>query len=882
MRRSVINRSQLCCGAAAIAMFAAGAASAQTADPDKAAQDDATEVGEVVVTGTSLRGVAPSGTNVVTVDRQEIVASGVSNANDLLARVPQITNQFNTVPIAIGGSGNATTAPNIRNLGLSGGSTLILFNGERVVGSGVVNTTVDPSIFPPQVLQGVEVIPDGGSSVYGSDAVGGVINFITRKRYDGLELIAKAGLGDGYETREVGLLGGRDWGSGSVVLAYNYASHSNIFGADRDYLTSNQVPNGGSEFRTQNCTPGNITVGGVTYRMDTRTAGVNYCDLPQTQDFYPAEERHSVYAALTQKLSDRLDLDVVSFYSDRAIDRIGEGLGGNISGSGTITAANPYFRPIGAETSQTVAFDYASVTGGQQISTVDATSFGVIPTLTLKLGDNWRVRAVGNYGRSTTDTVSPQINPVAQSAALAGTTTATALNPYNVAGTNPSVLAGILNYADYAESVQDIKSFRVVADGVAFAAPGGDARLALGAEYRETSLQVKSRIGAPNVPVAFSGEDSESVKSVFAEFYFPLFGPDSALGAVDINTSMRMDVYEQAGQTLNPKVGVNWRPFDSLRLRGTWGTSFVAPSLASFSEGADRALQVVPFSPYRAAGSSPLDILRPTLVLAGSNPNLKPEESESYTYGADWTPSGSLEGFKASVTYYNIKFTNAISIPNILLGAAFYANPSYQPYFTLNPTRAQVEAAAAGLRLSGASSIASLYGGPFPPYVLLDLRGQNLGSVNTSGLDFEVSYRHDLFGGVGSASVGGTYNLERETRITNNDAFVDRLANDTPEYLVSVNVGWIGGPVAANVMVQHTDGFSVVGVPNQTQVDSFTTVNAFASYTLPDNGWSKGTQLTLNIDNVFDEDPPYFNSANGYANGQTLGRVFTLGVRKAF
>ncbi|MNE90866.1 TonB dependent receptor [compost metagenome] len=71
-------------------------------------------------------------------------------------------------------------------------------------------------------------------------------------------------------------------------------------------------------------------------------------------------------------------------------------------------------------------------------------------------------------------------------------------------------------------------------------------------------------------------------------------------------------------------------------------------------------------------------------------------------------------------------------------------------------------------------------------------------------------------------------------------------------------------------------------MPNQTSVDSFTTVNAFVAYTLPDQGWSKGSQLTLNIDNVFDEDPPYFNSPTGYANGQTLGRVFTLGIRKAF
>ncbi|PQZ84549.1 MULTISPECIES: TonB-dependent siderophore receptor [unclassified Brevundimonas] len=886
MKRPVQFRTHLSCGAAVVAItLAAGSATAQTAPAQAPAQTpapgEATEVGDVVVTGTSLRGVAPSGTNVVVVTREEIVATGVSNANDLLARVPQITNQFNTVPVAVGGNGNSTVGPNIRNLGF-GSSTLVLFNGERVVGTGITSTGVDPSVFPPQVLQGVEVVPDSGSSVYGSDAVGGVINFITRKRYDGLEVVAKAGLGDGYETREVGLLGGRDWGSGSAVLAYNYASHSNLFGADRDYFTADQVPNGGTEQRTLSCTPGNITIGAVNYRMDTRAPGFSYCDLPKSLDLYPAEERHSFYGAFTQALAPNVDFDVVSFYSDRKIDRIGEGLGGNIAGSGTITAANPYFRPIGAEASQNVSFDYSSITGGQRHATVDMTAFGIIPSLTVRLGDNWQVRGVLNYGRSTTETLSPTVNTAAQAAALVGSTTATALNPYNLAATNPAVLANILNYASYGDTVQDLVSARVVADGVAFTNWAGDVRLAVGAEYRNNGIDTETGEGVIGGAPTFQGKDDRTLRSVFAETFVPLLSDASPIGSADINVSIRHDDYDVIGGTTNTKVGVNWRPSDQLRFRGTWGTSFIAPGLSASSKAADQAIQVVPVSPYRAAGSAPFDILRPTIIIAGSNPDLKPEEGESYTLGADWTPSGSLEGFKASVTYYNIQFTNAISIPNILLGPAFYSNPSYAPYFTLSPTQAQVEAAVAGKRLGGASSIASLYGGPFPPYVLLDLRSQNLGTVNVSGLDFEASYRHDLFGGKGSATLGGTYNLERETRITDNDPFQDRLADSTPEYLLAASLGWSRGPIVTSLMVQHTDGFKVVAVPNQTSVDSFTTVNAFVAYTLPDQGWSKGSQLTLNIDNVFDEDPPYFNSPTGYANGQTLGRVFTLGIRKAF
>ena len=249
--------------------------------------------GEVVVTGTLLRGVAPTGTNVVSVKREQIIASGATSANDLLASIPQVGN-FNTVPSGSGDMSIPIVRPNIRNLGASGGTTtLVLMNGRRLVGAGVLQTSVDPSIVPPDLIDRVEVVPDGGSAIYGSDAIGGVINFITRKRFDGVGANARYGFADDYKTVDGNITVGKDWGSGSIFASYSYAWHDNILGIDRDYVRADHTARGGQDFRATTCSPGNFTVGGISHAAPGLTPGpVNKCDTTDYADIYPRARRH--------------------------------------------------------------------------------------------------------------------------------------------------------------------------------------------------------------------------------------------------------------------------------------------------------------------------------------------------------------------------------------------------------------------------------------------------------------------------------------------------------------------------------------------------------------------------------------------------------------
>jgi iron complex outermembrane receptor protein len=144
---------------------------------------------EVVVTGTSIRGTTPVGANLITIGQDAIAETGAQTMQQILASVPAITGFGNS---AQGGFGSAdasgTYAPTIHGLGASASNgTLVLIDGRRLPLSGINHTLADPNIIAPLSIDHVEVLPDGASSTYGSDAVAGVINFITKKNFKGLE-----------------------------------------------------------------------------------------------------------------------------------------------------------------------------------------------------------------------------------------------------------------------------------------------------------------------------------------------------------------------------------------------------------------------------------------------------------------------------------------------------------------------------------------------------------------------------------------------------------------------------------------------------------------------------------------------------------------------
>lgn len=863
--------------ACAGALLGASGAWAQDADSDPAAGES--NDGDIVVTGTLLRGVAPTGTNVVGVDREDVLVSGAANANDLLASVPQVGN-FMTQPVGTGQFGAPTVRPNIRNLGSSGGATtLVLMNGHRLVGAGILQTTADPSIIPPDVIERIEIVPDGGSAIYGSDAIGGVVNFITRKRFDGIGANARYGFADDYKSFDANVTLGKDWGSGSLFVSYAYAWHDNIQGIDRDYSTADNTARGGTDFRQTTCAPGNVTdpLSGITYALPGFTAGaVNKCDQTDFADIYPRETRHSVFAGLNQQLSDDIEFNMTAYWSrrDTQIKQAQAGF------TGTITALNPYFRPVSFVPAQNVALSFADVFGDSLISNQQFDSWGMTPSFAFKLGGGWQLRAEANYGRSYNLVREGAINASAATLALAGTTLATALNPYDPGASNPAVLAAIRDFENYGEAKQQLAEARLVLDGSLVTIPGGDVRLAVGAEYHYEDLASRISLDRRNVFTnAVNSNVSRNVKSVYGELLVPIVGADNGspgLRGLQFSGSIRLDDYNDVGSTTNPKIGFNYKPFDDLTIRGNWGTSFHAPSLADTTSTADSRAQILLNSPFIRPGDSLLNFLRPTIILAGGNPDLKPERADTWSLGFDWKPDA-VPGLRASATYWNVKFKDAIGLAPFL-SPTLYTDQNYASFYILNPTLAQSQAAVGSLLLNGAASLQSLYVGT-SPYVLIDARRNNLGRVHTDGIDFDLSYvRPTGFGSI-NASFAGTYTLNRETQAIAGGATTDNLKNGTGRFFFVAGLGATVGDFTAHASLNHRGGYPIVSA-TQDRISSFNTVDLFFSYDL--KALLPNTSLTMNIDNLFDQDPPFFDGQTGYTNGGTLGRFISFGVRTKF
>ena len=154
----------------------------------------AIELNEIVVTGTLIRGSAPVGSNSQSFGVERIEETASISANDLLSSIPQVSNQFNQVPLSnlnIAVNQVQTARPSIRNIGNSTTATsptLVLINGHRIAGVGTNQSSVDPDMIPMGAIERVDVMAEGGSATYGADAVAGVINFITRRRFDGFQI----------------------------------------------------------------------------------------------------------------------------------------------------------------------------------------------------------------------------------------------------------------------------------------------------------------------------------------------------------------------------------------------------------------------------------------------------------------------------------------------------------------------------------------------------------------------------------------------------------------------------------------------------------------------------------------------------------------------
>jgi iron complex outermembrane receptor protein len=910
----------------AVAALLPALAMAQEAAPDEA---NSNSDSDIVVTGTLVRGAVPTGTNVIGITPGEVQATGATTTAQLLQSIPQL-GTFNNLQYPAQ-SGNTVTVnrPSLRNLpGITtagGSTTLVLMDGHRIVGAGVTSTTPDPDVIPPGAIERVEIVPDGGSAVYGSDAVAGVINFITRRKFDGLKVDGHYGFADDYYQFDASLTVGKDWGTGGIYLSYNYAKHDSILGNERDYVR--QYPDVGgvtNGLTTIACTPGNVVpnpvptpavIYGLPYGLGAGVAVPNQCDNSDRAAVYPAESRHSVFAGLSQDLSAHLKIDIRAFYTNRKMSRPGDmyrpATGSTVQSTNVGLAAEFLARRIGAETAQTIYYAF-----GPQDATAQRLSlstWGVTPTITADLGTNWQLRVMGNYGESTTENHGGTFGSTALSNAVA----AGLFNPYNPAASNPAALAAISNYETFGLAKQRLVNFRAIIDGDLVNLPGGAVKLAAGAEYVNESwqslagdivkgsqytgfagLSVGPTLVAPPAAPLRVNNLGRKVKSVFGELIVPIFGADNATGGLQeltLSASGRYDDYSDVGSTFNPKFGLTYRPVDWFKIRGSWGKSFNAPSLADSASADITTIFITSFFPsgslLASQGGPYPDVSanQVAYVRRGNSPGIQPQTAKTLSLGFDMQPPF-VPGLDLGFTYFRINLKGVIGLPPGQNPVLVYRD--YAQVVTVNPSDAFLDGIVAGAQSFPFGGACHNAPANCNVYAFVDISKNNLGNFNLEGLDMSARYTTDT--GFGSIYFSANANLElkREQSASATTPFLDQLSFNASKFKIRTTIGAKVGNFQGDVTWNYNSGYNLnpaVGFIPQSRIASYSVFDLFFRYNLPGEGLSKDLSLTLNVNNVFDADPPLTRqpitntpAASGYINGATLGRLIQFGVSKHF
>ncbi|MCE7797142.1 TonB-dependent receptor [Sphingobium sufflavum] len=882
---------------AMVSIMLATPAYAQTRDKEKV--QDAVSDQDIIVTGTLIRGQGPTGSDIKAITTDDIAQLGIANTSQLLGAVPADSN-FNSRP-QVGGFGQYQTvnAPILRYLGggaAGSNSTLLLLNGRRMPGMGVTQTSSDIDAIAPGALQGVDMVADGGSATYGADAVGGVVNLITRKRFNGLEVGGHFGGADSYRQWDVSVTAGKTWDRASIWASYNYAHHGLLYKGDRDYPRDLDYTTNPPSPINLNCSPGNYQAGGLVIGPQypggfaflpitnyglvngVPTPGtVNRCDLSRRTTLLPEEDRHSFMAGLDVELSDSISANVTGYFTRRRARNDGGPIIYNVTTSYPGLPNGTIYGNLAANSDGRTSLD----------------TWGISPELKIDLGSDWRAVIFYNHGEGLAQFMGGAVD---QSALQAATNNG-AFNPFtnSFAGTSAGQAAQTYqaNYRAFSSGRDIIDNARLVIDGPLFKLPGGEVRAAVGAEImREEFTQRNGTALLSNLGSIAAYSTHRTVKSLFGELSVPIFGPDNATAGFQslvFSAAGRYDDYTDFGGTFNPKLGLTWKPTSWWTLRGNWGKSYQAPSLASKAEVIPTALQVFPANTFGAPGNTAGKFI--LLLYPGGGINLRPQKATTWQIGTDIRPAA-IPGLSASVTYYHIDFKDRIAFPSFFTPAFYNLFPnSYVLNSTANPlTAAQILSYVSSVSpsLLSAANLQTYLDDPSKVYALENGLSQNLSEVKTSGLDFTVEYNHSTSFGSVFGGVAGTYILTYKTRASSASPVQGLDDNNVIRLRTAATLGAKVGDLLGKITWNRTGEFHVLPTAtnlNQSRVGAFNVFNLAFQYDVKGEGALKDLTISLNVDNVFDTDPPHYNgnlgAGAGYS-GFTIGRFLQLGLTKKF
>jgi iron complex outermembrane recepter protein len=864
-----------------------------TPAPESNASTEA-EATRVVVTGTNIVSDSPPFVPETIFNREAVERSGSRSLADFFQALPQ-----NSGP-AFTENQNDSLSPGgaaVALRGLGPDATLVLINGRRVApypfAQSGITAFVDLNSIPLAAIQQIDILRDGASAIYGTDAIAGVVNVRFLEKYDGSLLTMGYGNTTDTDTSEyrASLISGftNERSGTELVVVADYFKREALFQVDRFFSRSiDQRRQGGSSFLSSVANPGTVfdPLTGDPLRVPPDSDGTpevseflpgrNRFDRAPFQPLVPETERFGFTTRAKMRLARAVDLFAEFGYRNIFTEQMLapapiEGDVENIA----VPASNP-FNPFGDD----VVFRYRVTEAGPRIDEIESDIFRAVGGLMVHLPGRWELETALLY--SETDTEATTFNNLSRAAVIAG-----------LADTNPATSFNVFGAGDNVNNPATINSFLVntvrngesrlygadaKANGPLFSLPAGDLLTAFGMEYRHEDLDDRFDPFATSggvIDLNFtSASGDRDIIAGFAEFYVPIVSNQMAIPGIhklEAQVAVRAENYSDFGSTINPKIGLAWQPVpDWLLVRGSWSTGFRAPSLVQSSTGSLTFSQELRDTRRFVVTGLPEDESSALQVLSGGNPDLDAEDSENFSVGLVLTPPV-VPGLTLSADFFHIDIENSVA--------------SLDPQFILDN-----EADFPGLVVRAPPSVNDLILGIPGNVLLVNTSFQNLGFVQVQGIDTMLEYiTPKTPAGTFTFRIDGAYIDSFEQQSSEGEPVRELVRTFArPQIRGRALLGWGIGGLEFITTFNYIDSY--LDLPADRTVDYSTTVDVLLEYRFAKAerpvavdskadagkkmvesmtqtqrcGWLDGVAVRVGVRNIFDDPPPFANNVAGY------------------
>lgn len=915
-------------------------AHAQTAPADQGTAPEAAEAPvDIVVTGSRLaRPELQQASPIAVVSSKDIALTGQVNIENVLKDLPQL------VPSLSGASNNpggGVATADLRGLGAA--RTLVLVNGRRYI-SYDSSQIVDLNTVPAGLIDRVDIVTGGRSAVYGSDAVSGVVNFVLKQNFSGVEANANyriTGQGDGG-TANVNLLVGHnfDGGRGNITLYADYSKRNPILQSDRAYSSQALVDDGAGGLIAggSGSIPGTrFAIGGVSRKFNTDGSYSAYSSATDAYNYAPynylqvPQERYLFSGQAHYDVSDHLTLYTEGQYVH---NKVQNQLAPTPFTGSVVLDNNSSFLSASSQAllksydtdgdGYTTASIYRRMTEvGDRISSDDNTAYRALIGAKGQITGNWSYDAYFSY--SHTRQVETQSGNVSRSRVLQAlkTTTDSSGNlvctdtsngcvPLNIfgAGNISSAAASFIaiDTRNVSEITEKVASAAITNDNL-FDLGAGPAGLAIGAEYRDEygSYNPDAALASGDV-VGFNASQGLSggynVKELYGELEVPLLADKPFIHSLVANAAYRYSYYSTAAKSVNTfSGGLVWSPIRDISLRGQFSRAVRAPTVSNLYGGTSQNFETATDPCTQAAALTSSNLKASCLAsgvsasalgtaydggntqiesINGGSTSLREETADTYTLGAVFQPHF-LKRFSLTVDYYRINISNYISAAgtsNIIRACYGDAGNGWTPY---------------------ASSYCALLPRDSNSYEITNASDllSNTGGVKTRGIDFEARYSLPIpiaafgdkttnlsFRVSGTRLIAFDFNPVAAIPGLNVDCagkFGVTCGNPYAKWRLSARTTWTAGPMTLSVLYRYLS--PVDADASGYSVDHIKAYHYFDT-TVSFDVMKKFT-WTLGVNNIFDRQPPILGDNQEQANTypstyDPYGRAFFTGITLKF